>query len=183
MAQLAIGGLVLYLAVALGLRMLIQWRLTGSTGFQAINGKAGSLDGLPECFRPLRFSSAVSLVLVLSGIIPTLSILVSPAVQSTGLVVFALGLSMTFAAQLGMGQSWRIGVKPGKRRSWSQRVCSPYCGIAPTALAAGSWMLLLVAVELQVRFVEEPHLLRVHGNACSKYASRVGRFLPGLGWL
>lgn len=40
----------------------------------------------------------------------------------------------------------------------------------------------LVGLELQVRFVEEPYLLRTHATYAS-YASRVGRFLPGLGRL
>lgn len=39
---------------------------------------------------------------------------------------------------------------------------------------------LVAAVELQVRFVEEPYLLRTHGEGYAKYASRVGRFVPGL---
>jgi protein-S-isoprenylcysteine O-methyltransferase Ste14 len=43
--------------------------------------------------------------------------------------------------------------------------------------------LLVVALELQTRLVEEPYLLRVHGQAYASYAARVGRFLPGAGRL
>ena len=200
MAQRAIGGLVLYLVVALGLRMLIQWRLTGSTGFQAISGKAGSLEWFAGVLPAVAIlASAVSPVLMLSGVVQPLGILVSPAVQSAGLVLFVLGLSLSFAAQLQMGGSWRIGVKPGEttqlvttglfsvvRNPIFAAMLAAFLGLllmAPAALGAGSWLLLLVALEIQVRFVEEPHLLRVHGNAYSNYASRVGRFLPGLGRL
>ena len=42
---------------------------------------------------------------------------------------------------------------------------------------------LLAALELQVRVVEEPHLLRAHGGAYASYAARVGRFVPGVGRL
>jgi protein-S-isoprenylcysteine O-methyltransferase Ste14 len=42
---------------------------------------------------------------------------------------------------------------------------------------------LVLALEIQVRLVEEPHLLRAHGSAYGEYASRVGRFVPGLGRL
>jgi protein-S-isoprenylcysteine O-methyltransferase Ste14 len=39
----------------------------------------------------------------------------------------------------------------------------------------------LTAMEIQVRFVEEPYLERVHGDAYRRYAARTGRFLPGIG--
>ena len=42
---------------------------------------------------------------------------------------------------------------------------------------------LVVALELQVRFVEEPYLLQAHGSAYADYAARVGRFFPRVGLL
>jgi protein-S-isoprenylcysteine O-methyltransferase Ste14 len=36
----------------------------------------------------------------------------------------------------------------------------------------------LVAVQLQVRAVEEPYLCAVHGKAYETYAAGTGRFLP-----
>jgi protein-S-isoprenylcysteine O-methyltransferase Ste14 len=42
---------------------------------------------------------------------------------------------------------------------------------------------LWLALEIQVRLVEEPYLLRTHGDAYREYAARVGRFVPGLGRL
>jgi protein-S-isoprenylcysteine O-methyltransferase Ste14 len=38
-------------------------------------------------------------------------------------------------------------------------------------------------IELQVRVVEEPHLLRTHGQAYEDWAREVGRFVPGVGRL
>ena len=38
-----------------------------------------------------------------------------------------------------------------------------------------------LAIELQVRAVEEPYLEHTHGVTYRTYGSRVGRFLPGLG--
>ena len=52
----------------------------------------------------------------------------------------------------------------------------------PTGLALGSFVALVLAL-LQVRIVEEPHLLRVHGSRYAAYAARVGQFFPGLGRL
>jgi SAM-dependent methyltransferase len=40
-----------------------------------------------------------------------------------------------------------------------------------------------VALEVQVRLVEEPYLLRTHGRAYAEYGARTGRFVPGLGRL
>ena len=48
-------------------------------------------------------------------------------------------------------------------------------------------LLMLVAffagLEIQVRLVEEPYLLRVHGDAYRVYAARTGRFVPRIGRL
>ena len=43
--------------------------------------------------------------------------------------------------------------------------------------------MIALGLELQVRSVEEPYLLRTHGDAYRAYASRVGRFVPGIGRL
>ena len=40
---------------------------------------------------------------------------------------------------------------------------------------------LAIAIELQVRCVEEPHLREQHGPAYADYEARVGRFLPSVG--
>ena len=37
---------------------------------------------------------------------------------------------------------------------------------------------LVVALELQVRFVEEPYLSTVHGEPYDQYCRGVGRFVP-----
>jgi protein-S-isoprenylcysteine O-methyltransferase Ste14 len=50
-------------------------------------------------------------------------------------------------------------------------------------VALAGLVLLLASVEIQARLVEEPHLLRVHGEPYAAYARRTGRFLPGLGRL
>ncbi len=42
---------------------------------------------------------------------------------------------------------------------------------------------LWFGIEAPVRAVEEPYLMRSHGEAYADYAASVGRFLPGLGQL
>ena len=58
-----------------------------------------------------------------------------------------------------------------------------FAAMVPNAIAVVAAICLVVAIELQVRFVEEPHLQRLHGHAYSEYAARVGRFVPAVGRL
>jgi protein-S-isoprenylcysteine O-methyltransferase Ste14 len=53
--------------------------------------------------------------------------------------------------------------------------------MVPTWLAFASVLIGLTGLEIQVRMVEEPHMLRTQGEPYRAWAMRVGRFLPGLG--
>lgn len=53
--------------------------------------------------------------------------------------------------------------------------------MTPNPLALTVFGVLLVSIELQVRVVEEPYLVRTHGEAYENYRSTVGRFVPGVG--
>ena len=53
--------------------------------------------------------------------------------------------------------------------------------VCSTPLALIACVVQAIALEIQVRAVEEPHLARVHGDAYRQYAARVGRFVPGHG--
>jgi protein-S-isoprenylcysteine O-methyltransferase Ste14 len=55
--------------------------------------------------------------------------------------------------------------------------------LVPNVVAVASVAVLFVALEVQTRFVEEPYLLRVHGQSYRSWASETGRFLPGMGRL
>ena len=96
-----------------------------------------------------------------------------------------------------MGDSWRVGVDPEERTELVtggpfELVRNPiYSAMLPTVfglvlmvpsvLAIAAFVALVVALELQVRLVEEPYLLQVHGDAYADYAARVGRFVPEWG--
>lgn len=53
--------------------------------------------------------------------------------------------------------------------------------MAPNPLALIGFVLLLIAIELQMRVVEEPYLLTTHGHSYRNYANRVGRLVPAIG--
>ena len=108
-----------------------------------------------------------------------------------------VGIVATLWAQLAMGNSWRIGVDDSERTDLVTGgvfsvVRNPIfttmsvtaLGLAllvPNVVALIGLAVLVFALELQVRVVEEPYLRSVHGQTFVRYASRVGRFLPGVG--
>jgi protein-S-isoprenylcysteine O-methyltransferase Ste14 len=53
--------------------------------------------------------------------------------------------------------------------------------VTPNLVAFAALILLVATIQLQVRRVEEPYLLRTHGDAYREYTATVGRFVPGVG--
>jgi protein-S-isoprenylcysteine O-methyltransferase Ste14 len=96
-----------------------------------------------------------------------------------------------------MGASWRVGVDPDERTrlvtAGVYRVVrnpiltatiATFTGLVlmvPTVVAVVGLAAVVVGVQLQVRLVEEPILLRAHGDVYQRYRRTVGRFLPGVG--
>ena len=191
-------ALVLYvvaLVVLFGVRSWVQRRRTGSAGFHGISGTpadAGWLGGV---------LFVVAMVLGLAG--PSLAVADVVAtdpplgLQIAGLVLALVGFAATLAAQTGMGESWRIGVDTGERTELVTtgvfaHVRNPIftamvvaqLGVVlmvPTWVSVLALVVLVVAVQLQVRAVEEPYLRSVHGDAYGTYSAATGRFLPGIG--
>lgn len=53
--------------------------------------------------------------------------------------------------------------------------------LLPKVWALGAFVAVVAGFELQVRFVEEAYLRRVHGDTYACYAARAGRFVAGIG--
>ncbi len=194
-------ALTLYLAglaAAFGVRSWIHRRRTGSVGFRGLTGAPGSA----EWWGGLLFAAALVLgatgpALALAGTTPPWP--TPTGFQWAGLAITVASLFGVLASQSGMGASWRIGVDATEptdlvttgafalvRNPIFTAMVAALAGIAllaPTPVSAAAPLILLVAVELQVRCVEEPYLLRTHGDTYAHYAARVGRFLPGIGRL
>lgn len=127
----------------------------------------------------------------------SISILDQPGVRRAGFAMAIGGMSVTIAAQLAMGASWRVLVDPDERTPLV--TTGPFAVVRNPIFTATSATLLgltlalpnpvalaglgmaLIGLQLQVRLVEEPHLRATHGTEYEQYASRVGRFLPGVG--
>jgi len=195
-AEIALVFFVVFGVLGFGWRSWLQYRRTGSTGFRGISG------GCTEWIAGVGFVVALIValsapILQWSNIIGPIPILGAVWIQAAGIVVATAGIAATVYAQLEMGDSWRVGVDEQESTTLVHtgvfgRVRNPIytsvftfgLGIAlvtPNLVACAGFLLLVAAIELQVRRVEEPYLLRTHGDAYRAYAASVGRFLPGVG--
>jgi protein-S-isoprenylcysteine O-methyltransferase Ste14 len=188
-----------YLLIAFVVRTWLQMRRTGDSGWRGISGRPGT----PEWWAGILF--AVALVAGVLGPVTALlglgpiDALTATAVQATGTVLAVVGVVATFLTQVAMGTNWRIGVDETERTDLVTTgpfglVRNPIftamaftgLGLAlmvPNVVALTGFVLLLVALHLQVRVVEEPYLRQAHGVAYAQYAASTGRFLPGVGRL
>ena len=187
-----------FAALGFGWRSWEQRRRTGSTGFRGVSGRLGSA----EWFAGAGFVAAPAVavlasILQLLDVAAPLAVLHAQWIQISGIVVAIVGIFATVYAQLDMGDSWRIGVDPGETTTLVRTgvfgwVRNPIFtamitfgfGIAlvtPSLVALAGFLLLVATIELQVRIVEEPHLLTVHGDDYRSYLTNVGRFMPGVG--
>lgn len=200
MAGWALLLLTVYLLLAFGVRSVIQKARTGSTGFKGISGKVGSAEWTGGILFVVAIAlGALAPILDLAGIIGPIDAVDTAPIHTLGLVAFSTGIAATLAAQTAMGDSWRIGVDEHERTELVTDgpfayVRNPiFAAMIPAGvgivllvpnivsiLAAG---LLIAALQIQTRLVEEPYLLATHGERYAAYAQRVGRFLPGLGRL
>lgn len=200
MPVIALVGYALFLALAFGLRAVIHYRATGTTGYVGLTGRVGSTEWLAGALFGVAVIGGVAAPLAqLLGLVAPWTSEIDGATAAAGLALFALGLAGTLWSQLAMGKSWRVGVDHDTKTDLV--ACGPFRWIrnpiytwmtvasvglvllAPNALALTSLLTLLVALELQVRVVEEPYLMRTHGTAYRRYAATTGRFVPGLGRL
>jgi protein-S-isoprenylcysteine O-methyltransferase Ste14 len=199
-ARLATAMLVVFVVLTLFVRVAIQLRRTGSTGLIGLRKGAGALDWLSGIlFIGGMAMAVVSLNLVLNDDLDPIDALDVDGLHAVGIVLAALGGLAVFGAQLGMGENWRIGVSDQQHTDlvtggWFS-VCrnpiyaamvvgwSGFALMVPTWLSLAAVVVIAIALELQVRVVEEPYLVRTHGNEYRAYALRVGRFVPGVGRL
>jgi protein-S-isoprenylcysteine O-methyltransferase Ste14 len=190
-----VAALVVYavwFALTFGLRTVIQWRHTGSSGFKALGGRPGSLEWIAGVL------FTVALVVGVAGPVADLAGL-EPLTDAAwlawlGLAVAVFGVGLTLAAQISMGDSWRIGVDETERTDmvtdgafaivrnpiFSAMLVTAVglTAMVPNVVSVVGLVALVVALELQVRVVEEPYLATVHGESYEQYRRRVGRFVP-----
>jgi protein-S-isoprenylcysteine O-methyltransferase Ste14 len=200
---MAAAALVLYgasLCLTFGVRIAVQVRRTGSTGVHGVPSGAGPLEWTAGALFVAGLAmGAAAPILALFDVLEPIPALDGAVGHAIGIALAASGIVLTFLAQLSMGDAWRIGVDPEEstrlvtggpfrlvRNPIYSAMFPTLLGLVlmvPSALAIAGLLALAIGLELQVRLVEEPHLLRTHGDEYVDYAARVGRFAPGLGTL
>lgn len=197
-AGIALVLFAVFGVLGFGWRSWLQYRRTGSTGFRGTSGRIGSLEWIAGLGFVIALVVAVTApILQRANVIEPVGMLRTVWIQVIGIVVATAGIAATVYAQLEMGDAWRIGVDEQEittlvRTGVFGRVRNPIytamftfgLGIAlvtPNLVAFAGFVLLVATIELQVRRVEEPYLLRTHGDTYRDYTASVGRFIPGIG--
>ena len=195
---LALIAYIAFVLIAFGWRTWLQYRKTGESGFRGFSG--GAVERSASILFVIGLVLApIAPVLELVGWAVPVSSLARPAFHITGVGAFAGGFALTVVAQIQMGASWRIGVSASERTALVTHGVFHYVRnpiftgmllalaglmlLVPNLVAALAALSTLVGLQLHVRLVEEPYLLRTHGDAYGAYARSVGRFVPGLGYL
>ncbi len=197
MNALALVLFVVWFVIVFVVRSFIQKRATGDSGIRpgAFGDDASWVERVAYVLLFLAFAGGIAApVVAMAGLDPLTD---NQAVRVGGLLVAMAGIVLTYMAQLAMGAEWRIGVDRDEATGLVTAgmfaiVRNPiftamiftavgFAAMVPNLIAITALACLVVAIELQVRLVEEPHLDRLHGPAYRNYAARVGRFVPAVG--
>jgi len=198
--RLALALYVAFLLAAFVWRAWEQYRRTGDHGFRGLSGRPASVEWLGGGLLVVALVAAlVAPSLALAGRLGPLAALDRPAVHAAGLVLAGAGFALTLLAQLQMGASWRVGVDARETTALVthglfRHVRNPIFSamllalaglffLVPNAVSALALACAWLGLEIHVRRVEEPYLLRTHGERYRAWARRTGRFVPGLGRL
>lgn len=199
MAYLALALFAVYFLTGFVLRTLLQLRRTGDSGFRGLSGRPGSARWWAGVsFGIALLCGVLGPVTALAGLEPVPA-LDRPLVSAAATIATVTGIAATLVTQYSMGTSWRIGVD--QRETTDLVTSCPFAlvrnpiftamaltgtGLAlmiPNWIALAGIAILILALQLQVRVVEEPYLLTTHGDRYRHYAAETGRFLPRMGRL
>lgn len=156
---------------------------------------AGWITG--TCFVIALIVTVVAAVLQRTNVVQPLNTLRMVWIQVAGIIPATAGIAATVYAQLAMGDSWRIGVDEQENTTlvrtgpfkWVRHpiytaMMAFGLGlllVTPNLVALAGFILLVATLEVHVRRVEEPYLLRTHSAVYRGYTASVGRFVPGVG--
>ncbi|MPZ93596.1 MAG: hypothetical protein GEU96_01520, partial [Propionibacteriales bacterium] len=115
MAVIALALYATYFLLAVALRTIIQVRRTGDSGFRGLSGRPGSAQWWAGVLFVAAIVPGVAAPVAAIAGLPPVAVLDRPAVAVTGAVLAVCGILATVAAQLSMGESWRIGVGEAER--------------------------------------------------------------------
>ena len=179
-------------------RGAIQYRRTGASPLR-LRDRPGSPQWWARLVSTVGVGFAITAPLAELAGLQAFAPLDRPLLRWGGVVLVFIGIAITIRSQAAMGGSWRADVDPDARTDLVttgpfRLVRNPvFTGsgvtvfglalVVPNAFSLLMVVAFVAGLEIQVRLVEEPYLLQVHGDAYREYASRTGRFVPGVGRL
>ena len=173
-------------------RIFTQYLKTGDFGVRAASLNAPIIEILPGTVFILTFCFAF--ILVIMGYFGSIkmTIYLSLYIETFGFLIGFIGISVAMVGQIQMGNSWRIGVNPEEQTElittglYAKSRNPIYFGILLfwIGLTISFLHLLLFAsalvcwfcIELMVRRIEEPYLIKKHGNAFTDYVENTNRY-------
>ncbi len=196
-------GIILFFGVGFIWRSWLQYRRHGTLGIILFHSTHRDQRLRDSLFVLLLV--AMTAQSIVEAVAPDFAARFSIALPLVGGLGTALGAELVFGgtafmaiAQLRLGASWRIGIEesasPGLVTGGMYQFCRnpiflgmfiTLIGLAllmPTWISAAVLIGSLVCVRSQV-LEEEVYLSATYRDAYRRYASRVGRFIPGLGIL
>jgi protein-S-isoprenylcysteine O-methyltransferase Ste14 len=198
---LPVISLLFFILVCVVWRGWLQYRRYGQLGIVLFQSAAPGKLLRDAFFATLFVAVFVQAILVACAREPLpglASVQLPTSVTWLGAALMALGTALTVAAQLHMGESWRIGIDekaaPGLVTTGLYGFCrNPiYLGMIANLIGITvmlpTWLSVALAIGVvwcirQQTLDEEVYLRRTYGAAFLRYASHVGRFVPGLGRL
>ena len=198
MPHLAILLVLVWFLSLFVLRTLIQWWRTGDAGVRGFSGRVGSLEWNAGALASLGMVAGVLAPVATIADWPGGALIVSIAsIHWIGAALTATGIAGALAAQISMGNSWRIGVEASEKTefvtdglfAWVRNPIFSFIlltGVGlvlllPTTHSLLALVLTTLGIQIQVRAVEEPYLEKTHGALYRDYTLRVGRLVPGIG--
>ena len=188
---------VVFFGLAFGWRSWVQWRRTGSTGFIRPRRGAGAAELVGSSGFVVALALLVAAPVADLADMARIELLDTTWAAAAGVALGICGVALTLVAQFAMGDSWRIGVDPATRtdlvttgvfRSVRNPIFTAMIVatvglvlLVPNTVSAAALLVLVAALEVQVRLVEEPYLRTIHGSAYDTYLTSAGRFVPGVG--
>ena len=195
MAVLDLVLVLVWVGLVSIVRGAVQYRRTGTSPLR-FRDRPGSPQWWSRLLSAIGVLLAIAAPLAELGGLAPFAPLDESAVRFGGIVLVVLGIAVTIGSQLAMGESWRGDVDASIRTplvtsgpfrlvrnpifSGAALTATGLALVVPNVLSLAMLVLFVAGLEIQVRLVEEPYLLRVHGDAYRRYAERTGRFLPKL---
>ncbi|MDT0581501.1 methyltransferase family protein [Brumicola blandensis] len=183
-----------FILLAVIVRSFVQYKRNGDFGIRAASLSAPMIEILPGTLFVITFCLAFGVIVMgYLGKVPLLFIASLPF-QVLGLAVGTCGILVTILSQIQMGDSWRIGVDQKETTTlithgiYARSRNPIYFGILlfwvglcltfPHLLLWACALICWICIELIVRKIEEPYLIKVHGDTFDKYVSETNRYIP-----